>query len=270
MSEEKLRVKLALYRPNLKTVYDRLTVAPVAQTEPCFIPKLPRTHPKRLTPGSHSFKVLPPQLNKLITSFTLSKDRLHKPMQFASDPESAIPKQDVSFDTALKAAFRTNYFEKITESASEKALKSPTLSLLNSRRKIKKKPNELSLKNSVPTLLVRSSIEDQSLAEKIPADILPDEPSLDPNESKASSDRLSRTPSLQDYPPSLVTVDLSRSFASKLRLNQRGTSLAIHRRPFSYRQGTCLKGSRVKAALHANFRPVIERELTPNHFKRRR
>lgn len=273
MSADKARSKLVFYRPDLGVVFERLSTTIKKPLPAHFIARLPRSRSKKPDPNELTVRELPPSISKMYTAFKLTKKRLDKAIHASSEPISLCCSQDTSFDIDVKAALKTNCFERITANPSRAKLKTPTLKKLYKQR-VKAKRKIIKIDQSfnsqfLPMMLYSSSLSGDSRPStgQIPAYILSDESELayDPK----TTGRLSRVPSLRDYPVRRIKVDLSETDGPKFTVNK-SDPCQVKLEQEACKVSLNMKGSRVKTAPHAVFRPVLSRELTPNHFKRAR
>jgi len=275
MSLDIRRPKLVLYRPGLLPVFERLSTAPMKPLNPEFVPKLSRPRLKRGELSEDTIRELPPSVSHLYTTFSLAKNKLRRAMKAQTEAVSKICSNDTSYDADLKEALRTCCYEKLIENPSPER-HSSTPSLV--RRKLKKKivkrkaiKIEHSYSQVIPRMLLSSSESNDSrtsTATGIPAYIMLDENEVSELSDSKTTGRMSRIPSLRDYPARRFKVELTESFMTKLSNDKAYPHKITLTDPNAPRPVSSFKGSRVKTAPHAPFRPVADRELTPNHFKR--
>jgi hypothetical protein len=265
------RTKLVIYRPDLKPVFERLSTAPMKPLDPQFIP-LFRPRIMKDEPSQQTIRDLPPSQTRSYAAFTIARQKLKKAMRVTSKPISGVCSHDTSFDTEIITALRTNSFKKIKEAPVKASPKTPSIKKLNRSLHIVRKPVVLENSNGLPMMMLfNSSFTSDSCpssTSQVPAYIRSDESEFGDLREEKTSGRLSRIPSLRDYPLRRFKVELQESIMTKLSLGQPLPTKTIKPDQPYYRVSTALKGSRVKQGPHAPFRPVLQRELTPNHFKR--
>jgi hypothetical protein len=271
MNSDCPRTKLVIYRPDLKPVFERLSTAPKKPLNPQFIPLFGPRIKKKDEPSQQTIRNLPPSQSRSYAAFTLARQKLTQAMRVSSEPISGVCSQDTSFNTDIMIALRRDCFEKITDSPAKASPKTPSIKKLSRSFNIVRRPVVLEHSNGSMMMLFNSSFTSDSCPSsttQVPAYIRSDDSELGDLPEEKTSGRLTRVPSLRDYPAQRFKVELQESVMTKLSLGQPLPTKTIKPDQPYYRVSTALKGSRVKQGPHAPFRPVLQRELTPNHFKR--
>lgn len=207
---------------------------------------------------------------RLYSNFTLSNAKPTRNIRASSDSLPLSRVEEAKTERWLRSALRNHCYIETTEkpTCKGKLIKKPT-----KPKPLKRRPMKLgnSRAKSLPKMLLSASFSSESRASptlRCPAVIINDETD-NPTPDK-TSDILSRAPSISDYPALRIKVELIKTPAKisppKMALQPQSTA-PKEEKP---RAQSCMKGSKVKTARHAHFRPAVVHDPTPNHFIRAR